>query len=138
MSWLGSIFGDSGGNSGGSISGGDILGGLAAAASIYGQYKAGQNQNKANAQANALQEAKLAEDKRQFDLRYALEQANAGASAAAASAGVDAQLKIAKSNALNNAYQKIVEAVLTGRQDEAASLANIAKTIQNNTSLVIR
>lgn len=127
----------SSGSSGGSGWAGNVIGGLGTAAMIYGLYqqnKQQQSQQSYNQNFNADQ---LAEQKREFDAKYGLEQqtaeqqaAAAEAAAAAQQAAVAAQVQAAHSHAIQGAYDSMIRAVESGKGGEAAILSSLIDRVQ--------
>jgi len=119
--WINSTFGDSNGKGGV----GNILGGLSTAAQIYQNYSQGKKNDQVNSNANALAQAKLDEDRRQFDLTFGLKKDELALAGEGAGAGSADALKIAKSNAIAGAYRSMIDAVQNGRNGEAAILSKL-------------
>lgn len=134
---MSSFWGDLGSSfsSGGTAS--NILGGLGTAAMIYGLYNQNKQQEKANAYSENFNAEQLAENKRQFDAKFGLEQQGmaqsaeaAAAAAAAQQAAVAAQVQAAHSRAIQGAYDSMIKAVSEGRAGEAAALSGMIDRIQ--------
>lgn len=129
---LNSLFG--GGDSGGGslFSGGNILGALATGATIYGTYQQSQDEKEQRGIANQLAADKLAEDKRQFDATLAFKQSQAGGGGRGGGGGGGSgdALKIARSRAIQSAYDSLISANQSGRAGEAAMLSKLIDQIQ--------
>ena len=113
---------------------GSILGGLGTAAQIYQLYQNNQQQQDDKAATIGYKDAELAEQKRQFDLKYQLEQQKlaqaGGGGGGGGGAGVAAQVQAAHSRAIQGAYDSMIGAVETGRGGEAAVLSDMIDKIQ--------
>lgn len=114
-----------------------ILGALQVGSQIWGAYNADKNNRDQIAANNQLAQDKLAEDKRQFDLTYALKAAGAGGGGGGGGGGGDA-MKIAKSRALQGAYQSLIDATQSGRQGEAQMLSKLVDQFRAVNQSVMR
>lgn len=113
-----------------------ILGALQVGSQIWGAYNADKNNRDQIAANNQLAQDKLAEEKRQFDLTYALKAAGAGGGGGGGGGG-DA-MKIAKSRAMQGAYQSLIDAVQSGRQGEATMLSKLVDQFRAVNQSVMR
>lgn len=136
------LFDLGGDDSSGFFSPKNILGALAVGSQIWGNYK---NEERSQEAAGSLQDFKaqeLAENRRQFDLTYQLQQAKlaqgAGGGDPNAAAALALQAKTAKSRAMQGAYQSLIEATLAGRHGEAQMLSRLVDQLQNVTGSVRR
>lgn len=127
---LGSIFGSGGNSGGGGGTWGNILGGIATAATIYNAYQQNQSSQDQIKQTNSLAQQKFGEDQRQFNLSHelALAKLAQGAGGGGGAAGPDP--RIAKSNAIGGAYNSLIRAVQEGRAGEATMLSRLIDQIQ--------
>lgn len=124
---LGSISNFFTGGSGGSSGFGNVLGGLATAATIYNAYQQNKQTQSANQFNQTLAQQKFAEDQRQFDLSHELALARLEQGAGGAG-GPDP--RIAKSQAIQGAYNSMIRAVQEGRAGEATMLSRLIDQIQ--------
>ena len=117
---------------------GGILGGIGTAATIYGLYQQNQQQEEQSAAATQINADKLAEEQRQFDLKYQLEQqklaqsggGGGGGGGGNAAAALAAQIQAAHSRAVQGAHDSLIEAVANGRSGEASTLMALVDRIQ--------
>ncbi len=105
----------------------DVLGGLNTGAQILGNFNKNEATKEANQSTLDYNNAKLAEEKRQFDMTHALKQLqlSQGSGGGGGGSGVAAQLAIQRSNLLKAAYENASRLALEGRTGEAQQLNNI-------------
>lgn len=126
--------GDSSGGGGSAL--GNIFGAIQTGASIYNQYNQNQNSQNQIKQTNQLAQDKFAEEKRQFDLQHQLALAKLGMGGGGGGGGGGPDPRQMRSTAMQNAYQQIIDASLTGRSAEAAALSKIVDQLQKVPQLV--